>query len=102
MGESGFEPWHLVSHPGAPGKLRLPSPSSLHLHLLLCDVQLDLSVPQFPSLENRGIVACPRRVALVNRKILGLDGSGEGCSSLDPYNGVVRCLGNQQYLNGLP
>lgn len=94
--------WHLVSHPWAPGKQRLPFPSSLHLHLLLCDVQLDLSALQFPYLENVGIVMCPRRVALIKRKIPGLDRPGEGCSLLDPYNVLLCCLGNQQHLNCLP
>lgn len=66
-------------------KQRLPFPSSLHLHLLLCDVQLDLSVLQFPYLENVGIVMCPHRSSVNQKKIPGLDRPGEGCSLLDPY-----------------
>lgn len=34
MAEPGFEPWHPVSYPGAPGKLRLPSHFPQRLHLL--------------------------------------------------------------------
>lgn len=85
MVEPGSEPWHLVPFPGGSRETEAPFPlPTASSPPGPRDLGLDLLVPQFLYLEDRGILGLPPRVALVNKKILGLVGRGKGAPAWVP------------------